>query len=335
MRVGFRDISRDTDIRSFMGALLPPFPCGHSTPVLYATDGPNNINSEILAFLNSFIFDWQIRQRGGAAHLIWSMLSEMVLPNTEQIVNRVSPLVARLNPWVYPSAFPTVVGLTPSGCRALTVGERARLRPAVDAIAATLYGCSAADVSHVLSDVDLPVSAIGRTNPTLDPCGFWRVGRNKDPELRHTVLTLIAFRDLESKIQAAEGDCEEGIEAFLTQNDGEGWMLPETLRLVDYGLGHDDRAQHPQPVASRLGPRFYDWQLVQSVDESRRECHLHARNLLGMRSYASFLVDLIERGVAEGKDFRDLLTDRFLRSLLDEEGFVAVLADIRARTILK
>jgi hypothetical protein len=40
-----------------------------------------------------------------------------------------------------------------------------------------------------------------------------------------------------------------------------GWMLPETPRLADYGLGHDDRAKEHQPVASRLGPRFYDWLL--------------------------------------------------------------------------
>ena len=64
----------------------------------------------------------------------------------------------------------------------------------------------------------------------------------KDPELRHTVLTLVAFHDLESKIDAAGGDSERGIEAFLAQNHGEGWMLPETLRLADYGLGHDERA---------------------------------------------------------------------------------------------
>ena len=79
------------------------------------------------------------------------------------------------------------------------------------------------------------------------------------------------------------------IEAFLAQNHGEGWMLPETLRLADYGLGHDDRAQQFQPVASRLGPRFYDWQLVQTAEESYRECHLHARNLLGADGYARLL----------------------------------------------
>lgn len=58
-------------------------------------------------------------------------------------------------------------------------------------------------------------------------------------------------------------------------------MIPETLRLADYGLGRDDRARQRQPVAIRLGPRFYDWQLSQSGEESWHEWHLHARNLLG------------------------------------------------------
>ena len=68
--------------------------------------------------------------------------------------------------------------------------------------------------------------------------------------------------------------------------------LPETLWLADYGLGHDDRAKEHQPVASRLGPRFYDWQLAQSPRESWRECHIHARNLLGEAGYRQLLADL-------------------------------------------
>ena len=119
--------------------------------------------------------------------------------------------------------------------------------------------------------------------------------KDKAPELRHTVLTLVAFHDLETKIRDAGGDRGKGIEAFLNQNYGEGWLLPEALRLADYGLGHDDRARHPQPVASRLGPRFFDWQLAQSPEESWRECHLHARNLLGEHRYRRLLED-IERG---------------------------------------
>jgi hypothetical protein len=69
-------------------------------------------------------------------------------------------------------------------------------------------------------------------------------------------------------------------------------MLPETLRLADYGLGHDDRAKELQPVASRLGRRFYDWQLAQSAEESWRECHLHARNLLGEAGYLKLLAEI-------------------------------------------
>lgn len=75
-------------------------------------------------------------------------------------------------------------------------------------------------------------------------------------------------------------------------------MLPETLRLADYGLGHDERAKHPQPVASRLGPRFYDWQLVQSAEESWRECHVHARNLLGEEGYRDLLAEIAASSAA-------------------------------------
>ena len=112
--------------------------------------------------------------------------------------------------------------------------------------------------------------------------------KDKDPELRHTVLTLIAFHDLQAHIASA-GDQHVGIEAFLTQNAGDGWQLPETLRLADYDLGHDDRTQAPQPVATQLGPRFYDWHLAQPTDEAQHESRLHARNLLGELDYARLM----------------------------------------------
>ena len=152
----------------------------------------------------------------------------------------------------------------------------------MDAIIAIIMGFTNSDMWHIFNECDHPMGHIDGKQSK----GFWRIGKSRDPELRPTVLTLIAFHDLESKIQAARGDREKGIEAFLAQNHGEGWMLPETLCLADYGLGHDERAQHPQLVSNRLGPRFYDWQLVQRADESWRECHLHACNLLGAREYS-------------------------------------------------
>jgi hypothetical protein len=35
---------------------------------------------------------------------------------------------------------------------------------------------------------------------------------------------------------------EKGTKAFLNQNNGHSWMLPEMLRLADHGLKHDECA---------------------------------------------------------------------------------------------
>ncbi len=70
-------------------------------------------------------------------------------------------------------------------------------------------------------------------------------------------------------------------EQFLTQH-----------RCLPRRTSHDDRAKEHQPVASRLGPRFYDWQLTQTPEESWRECHLQARILLREEGYRKLLAGI-------------------------------------------
>ena len=335
LKIGYREVARNTDARSFIGAVLPSFPAGHKVPILHiGTRALDSIASAIAVF-NSFVFDWVVRQRLGAAALAWYVLAEATLPRASQI-SVLSPLIERLN--LFPGPFAVANALRRDEPRhTLQPGERLRLRTMVDAVACAAFGLDAHDFRHVLRDCDHPVGdlrAASRQSAALDPRGFWRVDRDKPPELRHTVLTQVAFHDLQAKIDAAGGDRERGIDAFLNQNDGEGWMLPETLRLADYGLGHDERAREPQPVAGRLGPRFYDWQLAQSADESWRECHLHARNLLGEHGYALRVVDLITQRMTDGDDWRGPLADPFTRDLTGDDGYVTVLAEIRARDIL-
>ena len=291
-KIGYREVARSTDARSFIGAILPSFPCGHKVPVLHVGNDAISGVSTAAALFNSFVFDWLVRQRLGGAALAWHVLAEAALPH--QRVTGLQKITGKLNLFSTPFAAVRLSG-TSHADHALLPSERLRLRIMLDATACAAYGLDAADLGHILRDTDRPmhaVSARSQRAASLDARGFWRVDRDRHPELRHTVLTLVAFRDLDSKIREAHGDRDRGIEAFLAQNQGEGWLLPETLRLADYGLGHDERAQHAQPVASRLGPRFYDWQLAQSADESRQECHLHARNLLGADGYASLLADL-------------------------------------------
>ena len=93
--------------------------------------------------------------------------------------------------------------------------------------------------------------------------------KTNHPELRHTVLSQVAFNELNAI----------GLEAFLNLNNGEGWMLPETLRLADYGLGNSDRAYEFVPVAEKMGDRFLPWQLEGTPEESWEECDRHAENL--------------------------------------------------------
>ncbi len=173
----------------------------------------------------------------------------------------------------------------------------------LEALVALYLGLGWTEIRYLLDECDRPRGS----GPGTNPKGFWRVDKGKEPELRHTVLTLVAFHDLEARVREAGGDREKGIEAFLGQNGGEGWLLPETLRLADYGLGHDDRARQSQPVASRLGPRFFDWQLTQAAEESWRETHLHARNLLGEHRYRRFLEDMARREEGREPEEADLL----------------------------
>jgi hypothetical protein len=166
---------------------------------------------------------------------------------------------------------------------AVTPHERLRLRCILDAVVAHLYGLDKKDFRWILRDCDHPVDQV--TNKafarTLDPKGFWRVDKTRDPELRHTVLAQVAFADLQAMIRS-DGE-ETALHRFLGTGPDDGWMLPETLRLADYNLGHDARAKEHQPVATALGPRFYDWQLTQSAEESWEECRMHAEKIRRIR----------------------------------------------------
>lgn len=294
MRLAFRDVQNATNQRTFIGAILPGSPAGNTVPYLSSSRA---IIPALAVSLNSFPADRALRLKMSQNHVNWFYACELPVARAARSIR---PWLAKkvrdlATPGVWFAPYWAKLEDAP-GWRvawALTNAERIRVRCGLDAVASVDFGLSSADLAHLLTDCDLPGAFYSRDEfvARMDSKGFWRVDKERDPELRHTVLTLVAFHDLQAKIAECGGDRERGIEAFLTQNGGEGWMLPETLRLADYGLGHDDRAKAPQPVASRLGPRFYDWQLAQPPEESWRECHLHARNLLGDAGYKALLAE--------------------------------------------
>jgi len=266
-KIAFMDVTASTNARTMIGAMVSSVPCGNSAPVLSAREGTYGL----VAVLNSFAYDYVARARCGGLHLNWFVIEETPVLSDADLsliaIERMSVGLVAAAPRCAPYWREADRSRAWRRQWALSALERLRRRCLLDALVAHAYGLSADDLSWILLDVDLPSTSIRGAG--LRPVGFWRVDKDKPPELRHTVLSLVAFHDLQRL----------GLKAFLEQNEGEGWMLPETLRLADYGLGHDDRAKEHQLVASVLGPRFYDWQLAQGVEESWEECERHAELL--------------------------------------------------------
>ncbi|MDA2923349.1 BREX-1 system adenine-specific DNA-methyltransferase PglX [Acidobacteria bacterium AH-259-L09] len=277
-KVSYMRISSATNSRTTISTYLRTVPAGDSVFFFRSASKSAVDCLAIVGFFNSFVFDYQARNRLGGLNMSEFVMIETALPTKNLIRKYFSSVMLHLlglslphhnfaQDWIE-------VGI--SKCAefswrevwAITKHERVRKRCLLDAVMAQLYGSDYGDFAYIMRDCNhassqLSLSDIARK---LDPKGFWRVDKDKDPELRHTVLSLVAFHDLK----------EKGLDEFLNQNHGEGWMIPEQLRLADYGLGHDHRAKEYQPVASRLGPRFYDWQLEQSAEESWEECEAHA-----------------------------------------------------------
>ncbi len=296
-RLGFRDVQNATNQRTLIASLLPAFPCGNKVPLLLGPALPDALL--LLSGMVSFQSDRALRLKMSQGTVNWFYAEEVPVLKRQTLTRQergarlgavgslavagtyFSPAALALHQW-YPSRRPWRDNWALSEC------SRVRLRALLDGLNAVRLGTSEGDLKSLLSGCDMPGSRYSEAAFMLqmDAKAFWRVDKNKDPELRHTVLTLVALHDLKERINGFDGREEEGLGAFLAQNEGEGWMLPETLCLADYGLGDDARARRPQPVASRLGLRYYDWQLAQTEEESWRECEVHARNMLGAQEFA-------------------------------------------------
>lgn len=290
-RVAFMDVTSATNTRTCIAVALPSVPCGNSAPILLSEREPLSL----AAVMNSWAYDYVARHRCGGLHLNYFVIEETPLVNIVSPVGQIIILSGRLHAG-YPMMAPIVILGGQAVRAALTTHERLRVRCMLDAITAVLYGLSHHDFAWVLKDCDHPKGRLANKAfcRRLDPKGFWRVDKTLEPELRHSVLSLSAFDDLQAAIVAA-GDRDLGIQAFCDQNEGDGWMLPETLCLAELNLTrtvdigeYDERARTSQPVRSRLGERFLDWQLAQTPEESWAECERHAKAILeGMPEAAS------------------------------------------------
>ena len=293
-RILMRDVSSPTNQRTLIAAFAPSWPAGHKTPVLGMPNASLEDNLVLLAQLNSLTLDYFLRLRfaisGGGGSLVFATLAELALWDRASLPVEARRWIARAT--LALTGLEAVLGpahqkmreaeKARQQCSALTPHERLRLRCMLDALNAFAAGITGEELRWILRDCDYPVfkSTDRKFTRELFGKGFWRIDKDRDPELRHTVLTIVAFDALNAKIRESGGSRDAGVLSFLAQNDNEGWTLPETLRLADYGLGHDERSQHPQAVAVALGPRFYEWQLMGDHRSEIAEVATHAHHVV-------------------------------------------------------
>lgn len=256
-KVVSRTVQSTTNERTKVASIIPDYPTGNSLAVI---NGENLL--AYVAIANSYVFDFILRKRMSQNNVSMFYLEEMPIPKDTRFIDNISLMTAKLNmcneifadKWLLlKSKYKQLEDNSWYSLWALTDHERLRLRCILDAVVAEMYGLDYEDLAWILKDDD------------TDPKGFWRVDKDKEPNMRHTTLTLVAFKRLK----------EVGIENFLKED----WQLPED-------------------VGKATGPRFLDWQLEKSVEESWAECEEHARAFLGEEEYEKFIEELGLGGLA-------------------------------------
>lgn len=271
-KIGFREISRTTDTRSFVSALLNYYPCGHKVPYLQTSDNMNNLL--IISFLNSFLFDYIIRIKQGGASISWFLLEEM--PIIRERIDFLSLFSLKLNAihlsysnyWLQLKEIFNLSYWKKEW--ALTEHERLRLKVMIDAIIFSIFRITYDEVRWILK------------NDIEDPNGFWRVDKNKPQEIRQTTLTIIAYRDLQKLIIDNDGDIYKGILHFCGQNDNEEWMIPEKINFIEREKGildFDSSDCVEYKVRNLLGDRFFPWQLEEDIEACWKECEEHTKTI--------------------------------------------------------
>lgn len=109
--------------------------------------------------------------------------------------------------------------------------------------------------------------------------GSRRIDRDRDPESCHSVLALVTFDVL---IAGRNRGRDAGTVAFSALHEGEGWLIPEEVRLESHDLGHRARAEDTQSVATYLHPLFLDWPLAQATEDSWAACEQYVWVCLGV-----------------------------------------------------
>jgi hypothetical protein len=257
-RIGFRDIGANTNRRTLVPALLPPFSHSNKVPILSPKRGKQ---LAFLACLGSFVADASLRLKISQATINWFYVQELPMPPsnaphwTDAFARFVLGLCGR-SPWFVNEWLDAV----PVDLRAnhpwhswwvKSVAENQRRRAIIDAVVAHAYGLSESDLNWLLKDCSQPTEFYRNreSRRQLDPKGFWRVDEHLPAPIRHTTLCLKAFADLSTRI-ANDEPIAEAVNALTGVMPGEGWRMPNDALAIFAQEGLDTEIEYPKQTAA-------------------------------------------------------------------------------------
>ena len=157
-RLGYRKIARGTDSRTMISAVLPPNCFSSDSLVVFFEPIDERTQLVLLAFLNSLVFDYFLRQQV-SANLTMFFIYQCPVPRLAPMKPEAAPVIERAARLICTSskfdALASIVGLRDHRDGATDPAERARLRAELDGLVAHLYGLSEDEFVHILATFPL------------------------------------------------------------------------------------------------------------------------------------------------------------------------------------
>ena len=150
-RLAFHDVSRATDPRTILTALIPPAVyLTNTAPYLAFVDGTEREQAACLALMNSLPFDWQAR-RFVEIHVSFFILEGLRVPAlSDADCDAIAEAAARLS--AVDSRFGDFASAAGVECGPLDPAERQRLRVEIDARVARAWNLTVGDMDVIFRD---------------------------------------------------------------------------------------------------------------------------------------------------------------------------------------
>lgn len=211
LKVAVRRVTNATNTRTLIAALVPDLPCTDKAAVLTL---PEVLDMLVLvALLNSFVLDFTARRICAGTNLDRHHLMRLPMPRTDgctrgkrsgEALCKLAVLALRLGAchplftplWLHClERMPELAERPWRSWWAVTPAARTALKVEADLLVAAALGLTPDDMGRILADCGHPQERLAEASfcSTLPRRGFWRVDRDRPPEVRHTELVRTLY----------------------------------------------------------------------------------------------------------------------------------------------